>query len=75
MSLFPLETSIEVDLDIKWMARQLGIDTTDITLMTTAILNKALNLCKFIVNERKNGARVFIENSKWRYYRNEIKKI
>ncbi len=75
MSLLTLETSIEVDHDIMWVARQLGIDTTNINLMTTVVLKKALNLCKYIVNEKKKGAKIFIENDEWKYHRNEIKNI
>lgn len=72
MSRLILETSIEVDNDIKYMAHQLGIDTTDLGLMTNAVLKKALNLCKYIVHERKDGAKIFIER---RFQRDEIRTI
>ncbi len=73
MSHETFEFSNKVDADIRWMARQLGIDLTDFASMTNAVLKKSLNLLKYVVDERKNGAKIFIENPNWHYHRNEIK--
>ncbi len=65
MSEFVFKTSDDVDADINRMARQLGINTSDATLMTNAVLQKALNLCKYVLDEKSNGSRILIENHRY----------
>ena len=66
MSRGTFEFSDKVDADMRWMARQLGIDLTDVASMTNAVLKKSLNLLKYIVDERKNSAKIFIASSEER---------
>jgi len=65
MSEFVFKTSDDVDTDINRMARQLGINTSNATLMTNAVLKRALNLCKYVLDEKSNGSRVLIENHRY----------
>ncbi|MEK9195414.1 MAG: hypothetical protein AAB975_03480 [Patescibacteria group bacterium] len=69
MSELIFRTSANVDADINLMARQLGISTSDVAFMTKAVIMKALNLCKYVLNEKGNGGRIFIDN-----YKSEIRK-
>lgn len=65
MSEFVFKTSDNVDADINRMARQLGINTSDATLMMNAVLQKALNFCKYVLDEKSNGSRILIENHRY----------
>lgn len=62
MSKVTLKFSTNADADINRMARQLGIDTSDITSMTVAVLKKALGLCQYVLDEKDKGGIIAIDD-------------
>jgi len=58
MSRFTVEFSPSVDRDIEEIGRDLGVTTK------ADVVRKALNLLKYVVRERKEGAKFVLENER-----------
>jgi hypothetical protein len=58
MSRFTVEFSPSVDRDIDEIAHELGVTTK------ADVVRKALNLLKYVVRERKEGAKFVLENER-----------